>query len=103
MVLDAGTLLLAPRAAELIAASEGLGLPGRLKGELFASALELNTQICSTPADAEEALRELRAGARRLAEERGLVIAAAGSHPLSRPADEVIADEQRYEEFVAYA
>ena len=103
MVLDAETLLLAPRAAELIAASEGLGLPGRLKGELFASALELNTEICASPAEAEEALRELRAGAARLAAERGLRVAAAGSHPISRPEDEAIADEPRYEEFVAYA
>jgi len=103
MVLDAATLLLAPRAAEVIAASEGLGLPGRLKGELFASALELNTDICASPAEAEEALRELRAGASRLAEERGLRLAAAGSHPISRPEDEAIADEPRYEEFVAYA
>src|SRR4029450_410665 len=48
MVLDAETLLLSPRAAELIAASEGWGLPGLLKGELFASALELNTEICES-------------------------------------------------------
>jgi carboxylate-amine ligase len=103
MVLDAETLLPAPRAAELIAASQELGLPGTLKGELFASALELNTEICATPADAESALLQLRDCATRLAEERGLRIAAAGSHPLSRPEDEEIADEQRYEEFVAYA
>jgi len=103
MVLDSETLMLAPRAAELIEASEGLGLPGRLKGELFASALELNTEICDSPEEADEALRELRAGARRLAEERGLLVAAAGSHPISRPEEEAIADEPRYEEFVAYA
>ena len=105
MVLDAETLLLAPRAAELIAAFEGSasGLPGRLKSELFASALELNTEICATPAQAEESLGELRAVAGGLAEERGLRLAAAGSHPLSRPEDEQIADEPRYEEFVAYA
>jgi carboxylate-amine ligase len=103
MVLDAETLLLAPRAAELIAASKGLGLPGLLKGELFASALELNTEICASPAEAQAALAELRAGAIRLAEERGLRLAAAGSHPTSRPEDEEIADEPRYEEFVGYA
>ena len=103
MVLDAETLLLAPRAAELIAAAEGSGLPGLLKGELFASALELNTETCESPAEAEEALAELRAGAIRLAEERGLRLAAAGSHPMSRPEDEAIADERRYQEFVAYA
>jgi carboxylate-amine ligase len=103
MVLDADTLMLAPRAAELIAAAEGSGLPGTLKGELFASALELNTGICESPDEAAEALVELRAGAARLAAERGLRVAAAGSHPLSRPEDEDIADESRYAEFVAYA
>ena len=39
----------------------------------------------------------------RLAEERGLRLAAAGSHPTSRPEDEEIADEARYAEFVDYA
>jgi carboxylate-amine ligase len=103
MVLDAETLLLAPRAAELISASEGLGLPGILKGELFASALELNTAVCESPDEATSALADLRREASRLAEERGLQLAAAGSHPLSVPEDQEIADERRYEEFVAYA
>jgi glutamate---cysteine ligase / carboxylate-amine ligase len=103
MVLDAETLRLAPRAAELIAAAEGSRLPGTLKGELFASALELNTGICRSSDEAAEALLEVRAGAARLAAERGLRLAAAGSHPVSRPEDEDIADEPRYAEFVAYA
>jgi glutamate---cysteine ligase / carboxylate-amine ligase len=101
-VLDGETLLLAPRAAELIAASEGAGLPGTLKGELFASALELNTEICESTAEAAEALAELRAGATRLADERGLRVAAAGTHPISRPEEQEIADNPRYDEMVAY-
>ena len=103
MVLDAETLLLAPRADELIAASEGAGLPGTLKSELFASALELNTNVCASPDEAAAALGELRRGAAALAAERGLEVAAAGSHPMSRPEDEAIAEEQRYKEFVVYA
>jgi glutamate---cysteine ligase / carboxylate-amine ligase len=103
MVLDGETLLLAPRAAELIAASEGSGLPGTLKSELFASALELNTNICSSPEDAADALAELRRAAAALAAERRLLVAAAGSHPISRPEEQEIADEQRYAEFVDYA
>ena len=51
MVLDAETLALAPRAAELIAAAEGADLPGTLKSELFASALELNTGVCESAAE----------------------------------------------------
>ena len=103
MVLDGESLLLAPRADELIAASEGAGLPGTLKSELFASALELNTNVCGSPDEAAEALAELRRGAAALAAERGLEVAAAGTHPISRPEDQEIADEPRYEEFVAYA
>jgi len=103
MVLDGDSLLLAPRAADLIAASEGTGLPGTLKSELFASALELNTNVCESPEEAAEALAELRRGAAALAADRGLRVAAAGSHPISRPEEQEIADEPRYEEFIAYA
>jgi carboxylate-amine ligase len=103
MVLDRDSLELAPRAAELIAAAGGAGLPGMLKSELFASALELNTGVCESAEEAAAALGELRRGAVELAEGLGLRIAAAGSHPKSRPEDQEIADEPRYEEFVAYA
>jgi glutamate---cysteine ligase / carboxylate-amine ligase len=103
MVLDGESLLLVPRAAEVIAAAEGAGLPGTLKSELFASALELTTDICESVDEAAEALAELRRGAAAIAEERGLKVAAAGSHPVSRPEEQEIADEERYAEFVAYA
>ena len=103
MVLDAETLALAPRAAELIAAAESAGLPGTLKSELFASALELNTGVCASAAEGATALDGLRRGAARLAEERGLRLAAAGSHPFSPAQEQEIADEPRYLEFVEYA
>ncbi|MEP6909792.1 MAG: YbdK family carboxylate-amine ligase [Actinomycetota bacterium] len=103
MVLDAESLALAPRAGDLIAAAEDAGLAGTLKSELFASALELNTGVCESAEDGAAALSELRRGAARLAEERGLRLAAAGSHPFSRPEDQEIADEPRYLEFVEYA
>ena len=73
MVLDGETFLLAPRGAELIAASDGAALPGKLKSELFASALELNTNICATVDEVAQALVELRRAATALAEERGLL------------------------------
>jgi carboxylate-amine ligase len=103
MVLDGDSLLLVPRAAEVIAAADGAGLPGTLKSELFASALELTTDICETAEQATEALAELRLGAAAIAEGLGLKVAAAGSHPVSRPEEQEIADEDRYAEFVAYA
>ena len=100
MVLDAESFALAPRAQELIdAAGE---VPGQLKQELFAAMLETATGICP---DAHCALKDLRALRRRaieLAEERGLRIAAAGSHPFSRATDEQVADEPRYLKMVAH-
>src|SRR5919108_3578 len=56
MVVDADSLALVPRAAELIDASEDVELPGVLKSELFASALELNCGTCDSAAHALNAL-----------------------------------------------
>jgi glutamate---cysteine ligase / carboxylate-amine ligase len=103
MVLDGESLLLVPRAAEVIEAAKGASLPGTLKSELFASALELTTDICESAEEAADALAELRRGAAAIAAEHGLKVAAAGSHPVSRPEEQEIADEERYAEFVAYA
>jgi carboxylate-amine ligase len=103
MILDAETLALAPAVDLLIAESGRLELPGRLKTELFASIVELNTDICDSVANAHGALRELRAAAARIAEAHGLRIAAAGSHPFSDPEQEQIASDPRYKEFVGFA
>ena len=104
MVLDAETLQLAPRAAELIAASEGSELPGTLKRELFASALELNTEICESPAEARGCPRASYVPPRAVSPRS----AACASRPRAAtrsagPRTQEIADESRYAEFVAYA
>jgi carboxylate-amine ligase len=103
MILDGGSLLLSPSVEVLIAGAERAGLPGKLKMELFASVVELNTDICASVAEAGKALAELRSGADRIARENGLRIAAAGSHPISPPELEEIAPDPRYLEFVDYA
>ena len=103
MILDGETLLLSPSVERLIAGAEGRELPGTLKTELFASVVELNTEVCDSAADAARALEELRNGADAVAREHGLRIAAAGSHPISPPELEEIAPDPRYHEFVDYA
>ena len=103
MILDAETLALSPSVELLIGESEKLELPGRLKTELFASIVELNTDTCSSVGEAGEALRELRRAAARIGEENGLRIAAAGSHPFSDPEQQQIAPDPRYKEFVGFA
>src|SRR5206468_12801468 len=98
MILDAGTLEQVPRVVDLIAAAD---VPtGRLKTELFASVVELNTDVCASAADAVEALRGLRHTAAAAAHELGLEVAAAGTHPTSLAEQQEIAPEERYRAFV---
>src|SRR3954453_17855851 len=103
MILDGESLLLSPSVDVLISGSRELELPGQLKTELFASIVELNTDVCGTVAEAGEALAALRAGASEIAAKHGLRLAAAGSHPISDPEQEEIASDPRYKEFVGFA
>ena len=103
MILDAGTLQLAPRVEALLHGAEDRTLPGVLKQELHASIVELTTETCDTPAAALVALGELRAATSEIAERGGLRIATAGSHPTAIPAELDIAPAERYRDFVAYA
>jgi carboxylate-amine ligase len=103
MILDAETLGLTPEVELLIRESAKRDLPGRLKTELFASIVELNTDICDSVADAHTALDELRRTTAEIAEEHGLRIAAAGTHPFSDPEEQEIAADPRYKEFVGFA
>jgi carboxylate-amine ligase len=103
LILDAESLALAPGVAEVVAAAEGRELPGVLKMELLASMVELATDVCASPQEALESLRELRAAADDAARTAGLRIAAAGTHPFSLPQAQDIAPDPRYREFVEYA
>jgi glutamate---cysteine ligase / carboxylate-amine ligase len=99
MILDAETYKQVPRVDVLARETPH----GKLKTELFASVVELNTPVCETAAAALEALRSLRVEAAQAAAGHGLVVAAAGSHPFSVPEHQEIAADERYREFVDYA
>jgi len=103
MILDGESLLLSPSVDVLIEESERRELPGRLKTELFASIVELNTDVSATVTGAGAALSVLRSSAAEIAAGHGLRIAAAGSHPISDPEQEEIASDPRYQEFVGFA
>ena len=103
MLLDPETCELSPGVYDVLEETRGRALPGRLKTELFASVVEITTEICRTAHEALDALRSLRAATAEAAVGRGLRIAAAGSHPTSPPALQEIAVEERYQSFVEYA
>ena len=103
MILDAESFEPVGAVDVFLRESEGLGLPGRLKTELHASILELNTGICADAAEAVAALADLRAAADAIARRNDLRIAAAGAHPITPPEELPIVQEQRYRDMVAYA
>src|SRR6185436_4203777 len=100
MILDAETLEPAPAVATLLAEVEGAGLPGRLKTELHASVVELNTDVCADAGAALASVRALRADADAAARANGLRIAAAGAHPTAPPESLEIVQEDRYREML---
>ncbi|MGH2972201.1 MAG: carboxylate-amine ligase [Gaiellaceae bacterium] len=92
MILDAETLLPVDAVGFFIGEYDG----GRLKTELHASVVELNTDVCADAARAVDALRTLRAAAAEIAAEHGLAIAAAGAHPTATYESLPVVQEERY-------
>jgi carboxylate-amine ligase len=102
-ILEPETLELVPAVARLVARAEGRAVPGVLKSELHASVVEVATAAADSVDEAVERLGELRSAAAEFAAEEGLVVAACGSWPTSMPAEQAIAPDERYREFVDYA
>ena len=96
MILDAETLRPTAAVDVLVRESSDLGLPGRLKTELHASVVELNTGICPDVTSAVESLRAMRAAAARIAAANGLAIAGAGAHPTATYDSLPVVQEGRY-------
>jgi glutamate---cysteine ligase / carboxylate-amine ligase len=103
MLIDGESLAPVAGVRQLLADVEGDRLPGRLKTELHASVVELNTDVCDSVEEAVEALVVLRGTTVEALERRGLRLAAAGTHPFAEPEELEVVDEKRYREFVGYA
>ena len=103
MLVDARTLEQVPAVEAVVRDAERAQLHGRLKDELFASVVELNTPVCASAEEAFASLRSLRRAAAEIAEEHGIALVAAGTHPVSRPDEQEIVPSDRYRAFVEYA
>lgn len=92
MLLDGETLQPVDAIGLFLGDAEG----GRLKSELHASIVELNTDVCDDVDRGVDALRSLRAHAAGIAAAHGLAIAGAGAHPTARFASLPVVQEERY-------
>jgi carboxylate-amine ligase len=72
----------------------------RVKAEMHQSVVEVGTDICHNVADARAAVTHLRSNLWRLAQKRGLTIAASGTHPFSHWIDQKISKGDRYKVLV---
>jgi glutamate---cysteine ligase / carboxylate-amine ligase len=71
-----------------------------VKAEMHQSVVEVGTGICNTVQEAREQLYELRQTIIRLAENQGLKVAAAGTHPFANWREQEIYPDARYDTIV---
>lgn len=71
-----------------------------LKPELMQSQVEVGSRICRSVKEAKQEIIRLRRDVLELADENGLLIAAASTHPFARWEDQVITEGTRYRELL---
>src|SRR3954469_12706475 len=91
---DAGKLL------DQLPVDDDTGEHPRIRHELMQSTLELVTGICSTVSEAKDDLAATIIELQRMSAEHGILLACAGTHPVSDWRDAAMAPIQRYAELV---
>ncbi|MBP6015422.1 MAG: carboxylate-amine ligase [Candidatus Promineofilum sp.] len=71
-----------------------------LKPELMQSQVEVGSRICQDIKEARSEIIRLRGDVLELADENGLMIAAASTHPFARWEDQIITEGTRYKELL---
>ncbi len=102
-LVDAKTRLLRQDAEEVVAAMPGLDASGehpQIHHELMQSTVEIVTGVCSTVSEAKADLGKTITELQRCADDRGIILACAGTHPVSNWRDAKMAPIQRYAELV---
>ncbi len=102
-LIDATTRLLRQDADEVLAALPGLDASGehpQIRHELMQSTVEIVTGICSTVSEGMADLGKTIEELQRSADHRGILLACAGTHPVSDWRDAKMAPIARYAELV---
>ncbi|HEU4848519.1 MAG TPA: glutamate--cysteine ligase [Rubrobacteraceae bacterium] len=99
-VIDPETRALCPGAEDVLRRARRTLGEDRVVPELRASQLEVVTPVCRTLSEVRGELLRLRWGVIRAAEEAGVRIAAASTHPFSHWQDQPITAGERYEKIL---
>jgi glutamate---cysteine ligase / carboxylate-amine ligase len=100
MLLDGESFDLVQRIDTVLAAFVGHEDEARMKPELMQSTLEVATPVCRTAGDADRELRRLRKAVRDIANDNGLRMGSAGTHPFSLFERQRITARDRYRALV---
>src|SRR6266545_5012244 len=100
MLLDPETFDLVQHIDTVLEAMAGHEFEAQVNPELMQSVLEVATPVCRTPADVDRALRQLRAYVTGIAQEQGLRVGSAGTHPFSLFERQRITARDRYRNLV---
>ena len=101
MIVDQETLELANSIEGVLSALDDVTTEGEVKPELMESVCEIATTPCSDTREAGAQLRALRRQVQQVANERGLAIGSAGTHPFAMWEDQRIVSRPRYRDLVA--
>jgi carboxylate-amine ligase len=102
-LIDAQSRLLRQDADEVLATLPGLDPAGehpQIRHELMQSTVEIVTGVCSTVSEARADLGKTIGELQRAVEGRGILLACAGTHPVSNWRDAKMSPIQRYAELV---
>ena len=105
-LIDSETKLLRQEAGKLLdelPVDADTGEHPRIRHELMQSTLELVTGICSTVSEAKDDLAVTITELQRMTAGHGILLACAGTHPVSDWRDATMAPIQRYAELVGQA
>ena len=100
MLLDPETFDLVQHVDTVLEAIAGHEFAAHVNPELMQSVLEVATPVCRTPSDVEHRLRQLRAYVTGIAQEKGLRVGSAGTHPFSLFERQRITARDRYRNLV---
>ncbi|MFQ5328508.1 MAG: YbdK family carboxylate-amine ligase [Thermodesulfobacteriota bacterium] len=93
-LIDRESLALTPTSTKIISGLDAY--KGSIKHELMLSNLEINTDVCSTIAEAERDLLERFRVAAQAASKYDTLLSCAGTHPFSHWRDQEISEDKRY-------
>jgi carboxylate-amine ligase len=100
MLLDPETFDLVQHVDTVLDAMAGHEFSAHVNPELMQSVIEVATPVCRTPGDVEVQLRQLRAFVTATAQQEGLRVGSAGTHPFSLFERQRITARDRYRNIV---